>query len=58
MKALSTMIGENENDIRIDGFYDGILPLDPEKEHALRESADLLDEEEWRTAYDVDKFKC
>lgn len=57
VKALSTMIGENENDIRIDGFYDGILPLDPEKEHALRESADLLDEEEWRTAYDVDKFK-
>ena len=43
--------------ISIDGFYDGILPLDPEKEHALRESADLLDEEEWRTAYDVDKFK-
>ena len=31
VKALSTMIGENENDIRIDGFYDGILPLDPEK---------------------------
>lgn len=56
-KALSSMIGENENEILIDGFYDGILPLEKEKDEALAASADLLDEEEWKTAYDVKKFK-
>lgn len=56
-KALSSMIGENENEILIDGFYDGILPLEKEKDEALTASADLLDEEEWKTAYDVKKFK-
>ena len=49
--------GENENEILIDGFYDGILPLEKEKDEALAASADLLDEEEWKTAYDVKKFK-
>lgn len=57
VKALSTMIGENENEILIDGFYDGILPLTQEKEEALRESCDLMDENEWKTSYAVKKFK-
>lgn len=57
LKALSTMVGENENEILVEGFYDGILPLDPEKEEALRACSDLLDENEWRTAYDVKTFK-
>ena len=57
IKALSTMIGENENEILIDGFYDSILPLSQEKEEALRESYDLMDENEWKTSYDVKKFK-
>lgn len=56
-KALSTMVGENENEILIDGFYDGILPLEEEKDKALQASADLLDEEEWKTAYDIKRFK-
>ena len=51
------MIGENENEILIDGFYDSILPLSQEKEEALRESYDLMDENEWKTSYDVKKFK-
>lgn len=57
VKALNTMVGEDEKEIRIEGFYDGILPLEQEKEAALWESRDLLDEEEWKTAYDVKKFK-
>ena len=51
------MIGENENEILIDGFMDGILPLEKEKDEALAASLDLLDEEEWKTAYDVKNSK-
>jgi acetylornithine deacetylase/succinyl-diaminopimelate desuccinylase-like protein len=57
VKALSSMVGKDEKEILVDGFYDGILPLDPEKEEALAASRDLLDEQEWKTAYDVEKFK-
>lgn len=57
VKALSSMVGEDEKEILIEGFYDGILPLDPEKDDALTASKDLLDEQEWKTAYDVEKFK-
>lgn len=57
VKALSTMVGENENDILVPGLTDGILPLDKEKTEALAESADLLDEMQWKKAYGVDRFK-
>lgn len=57
VKALSSMVGKDEKEILVDGFYDGILPLDPEKEEALAASSDLLDEREWKTAYDVERFK-
>ncbi len=57
IKALSSMVGKDEKEILVDGFYDGILSLDREKEEALTASRDLLDEQEWKTAYDVDKFK-
>ncbi|MEA4846114.1 MAG: M20/M25/M40 family metallo-hydrolase [Clostridiaceae bacterium] len=57
IKALSSMVGKDEKEILVDGFYDGILSLDRETEEALTASRDLLDEQEWKTAYDVDKFK-
>ncbi len=57
VRALSTMIGDDEKEILIDNFYDGILQLDKEKETALMNSKDLLDEEEWRKAYDIERFK-
>lgn len=57
VKALSSMVGEDEKEIRVKGFYDNILPLPEEKEKALAASQDLLDEEDWKKAYYVKKFK-
>ncbi|WP_233183929.1 M20/M25/M40 family metallo-hydrolase [Paenibacillus sonchi] len=57
VKALSTMVGEDEKEILVEGFYDGILPLAKEGEDALDASADLLDEEQWKKAYAIDRFK-
>lgn len=57
IKALSTMVGEDEKEIKIDDFRKNVIPMSEEKEDALEASADLLDEEEWKKAYNVEKFK-
>lgn len=39
------------------GFMNESYQLEKEKDEALAASADLLDEEEWKTAYDSQKIQ-
>jgi len=57
ISALNSMVGKDETQIKIKGFYDNIEPLSENDNKALEDSYKYLDEKIWKKNYNVKKFK-
>ena len=55
-QALATMVGQDDR-IMIDGLRDGAIAISPSELAAMADCADLYDENGFREAYDVRRFK-